>query len=207
MSYLGVGNEVNLMRLLFILSFFVLFSACQQNNNPVVVLDNSKGLNVESISIFETEKIDTIGINEYWLKKDIASATLYIYNPIKFEHKAFGNLILNKEDELSPYIIDSLTTELELIEVNKLKKYIITETTFRNQGAECFDPHHGIILRNSKKEIIGDISICFQCNNYRFQQSHKVSYIPIYFFRKIVKNHNLPINRNEIYRLYRSSLK
>ena len=59
--------------------------------------------------LFETQKIDTLGINEYWSQQDIETATLYVYDPMHRIREKNGNLIVINSGELSPFIIDSLT--------------------------------------------------------------------------------------------------
>jgi hypothetical protein len=148
---------------------------------------------------------ETDSINQYWSDKNITSATLYCYYP---EHDLdLDNLILDKNFNLHPTVIDSLTYELPNSMVDFLKKQIVNVTNFQESlMAACFDPHHGIVLKNDKEEIVGHISICFECNQFRLRPEN-VRYIPMEVFKKICTEAKVPTNRNDLMRIFYNSKK
>lgn len=53
----------------------------------------------------------------------------------------------------------------------------ITGTHFHMKGAMCFMPHHGFIFYDADDKIIGSITICLKCNNYRHAPAGELSKI------------------------------
>ena len=142
-----------------------------------------------------------LGINEFWKSQNIDKATFYCYYP-EADYET-SQLILDENDDLNPTIIDSLKIELEQTDLETLTSTIFTITNFgEDEVMECFDPHHGIIFKSQNK-IVGHVSICFECNQYKIKPNN-ASYIPMKSFWNLCKKHNLPIDRKTIGKLYRN---
>ena len=112
-----------------------------------------------------------------------------------------GHLIIDENKELHSTVIDSLKIDLDRFDLELLMAAITIKTNYsEDEMAACFNPHHGIILKNQKK-IVGDISICFECNQYKLRPKN-VHYVPMMIFKKICSKYNLPIDRKTISKLY-----
>lgn len=127
--------------------------------------------------------------------------------PEDIRQRQHNNLILDDEFNLHETVIDSLTVDIDSNSLNYLKLKLNEETDFMEEWvASCFEPHHGIVLKNSTNEIVGHFSICFECNQYKLLPK-QVHYIPVDVFREICTNNNIPTNRREIMNAYYSSKK
>jgi len=137
---------------------------------------------------------EMIEVSQYWIDNIIHSAKLYVYTP-ESKNSNGRNIIVN--NSLNNTIIDSLTISLTRSEINRLQKLLKRKTTYSEIGADCFKPHHGIVLKDNNEVVIGHFSICFECDNYRSTPSG-IYHIPTDEFMKIIVNHKLPITDQEI---------
>jgi len=187
----------------------ILFAySCQQVNNP----NESKNVkeiadppNEDSISIANKSDVNVLGKNQFWSSQEITNVTLYCYYPeVNFN---ISNSIINKENQLHPTIIDSLTTMLSKESMNLITEALTTETDFEEEWvAGCFEPHHGLVLKNDQNKTIGHITFCLECNQYRLMPE-RVNYIPMAIFREICNTENVPTTRTKISSLYYESIK
>jgi len=152
--------------------------------------ENHQGIRVEDLQLVDLRdtnkllagseivpKINTFRVNQFWESLDIRSITLYVYYPeaCLTEQRRAGkttlkkdNHILNDNMELNKYVLKEYTTELDSIDFGKLKNSIVIGRSFSEGGtAHCFDPHHGFVLKNGVNKIVGHISVCLMCRNYR----------------------------------------
>jgi len=151
------------------------------------------------------EPVKIIDENQFWRSQDINSVTLYCYYPES--NYELSDEIIDDDNNLHPSVIDSLTTELSLESKEVIINALITETDFEEEwGAACFEPHHGLVFKNKENDIIGSMSFCLNCNNYRLKPK-KATHIPMITLRKICKKENVPTNRNQIAKLYMKSIK
>lgn len=183
---------------------FLLFS-CVENDKR-----NIKN-NVKSSAENQLEKelqgkpVKIIGENQFWKSQDINSVILYCYYPESNYELSYE--IIDDENNVHPSVIDSLTTELSLESKEVIINALITETDFEEESvASCFEPHHGLVFKTKENEIIGSMSFCFECNQYRLKPK-KATYIPMITLRKICKKENVPTNGNQIAKLYMKSRK
>ena len=185
----------------------VLLSLCCINNelaNESLDVKINTEVLLEEELLVELNKIDTLSVNEYWSNQIIETATLYVYSP---EHRLYNGKHISKEiiindNEMNPFIIDSLTVDLDKDELEKLRMALRTETNYREDVASCFSPRHGIVLKDTLGKILGHISICFECTRYQMGEN-PVYDLPIGMFIKFAKRHNLPIHMNHVLSLYR----
>ncbi len=159
---------------------------------------------IDSITRENPKSVRTTGVNQFWSEQAIASATLYCYYPeANYE---IDNLILDKDDKLHYTALDSPVIELPQSTVRLLSNMLVNMTDYQEDViASCFEPHHGIVLRNAESKTIGHISICFECNQYRVKPNH-VGYIPMQFFRKLCNQAKVPLTRGQIMRLYNNQI-
>ncbi len=189
------------------LILIVLLSLCCINNelaNESLDVKINDEVLLEEEFLVELNKIDTLGVNEYWSNQIIETATLYVYSPENrlYNGKRISKEIIINDNEMNPFIIDSLTVDLDKDELEKLRRALRTETDNREDIASCFSPHHGIVLRDTLGEILGHISICFECTSYQMCEN-RVYDLPIGMFREFANRHNLPIHMNHVLKLYR----
>jgi hypothetical protein len=200
------------MKLLYII-FGIFIVSCsadkgqqeKQMDNDFVSTKDSKHINQELNSIETIEKIDTLGISNYWKNNKITSATLHAYAPEYTQEGSHAN-IMNKNEELDYCIIDSLSTELDSNSIDKIYNALLYETTYNEVASDCFMPHHGIIFYDIDDNIIGHISICFECNTYVFKPN-RINYVPITIFKQIVMKNKLPIKGHVIRELFKNTEK
>ena len=145
----------------------------------------------------EKPKIDTIQKSEFWTLNKIASAELYVYAP-KFSEEGFRAHLI-EDNKLNSTIIDSFTTQLNSAQIKLLEQNLLYETNYLDFGADCFNPHHGLIIKDSNGKVLRCYSICFECSNY----SGVEQYIPISFFKQFFLEHNLPIGGRKVELIYR----
>ena len=193
------------MRVLILISLAFLIIGCGSKPDPVAedaITSTVQPIDVAEEDIEEpNETIDTIGLNGYWSNVDISSAILYDYAP-EFRDVATQSVyILNEKNELNPTVLDSFTLDLNSASLNQLKKNLINETTYESWGADCFEPHHGIVMKDKSGNMVGHISICFQCGNYSIRPEH-VDYINIDTFRTIVMRHKITTSGQKIRSTY-----
>jgi len=194
------------MRAIILASGTFILIGC--NSNPEFIqtdLDiESAQIEVDTLEIFEkpNENIDTIGFNEYWSNVNISSATLYAYVP-EFRSSDFQTLnILNDQNELNPTVLDSFTVELDSVSLIQLKQALTYETTYESIGSDCFNPHHGIVMKDKSDNPVGHISICFQCGNYSIRPEH-VNYLKVGPFRSMIERHNIPTSGHTLLSIYK----
>jgi hypothetical protein len=194
--------------------FFIVatFCACRSTNELDSEAETPEEVSVENDTLEEdhlsnpVDKIDTIGINEFWSQQDLNSATLYVYAP-EFksdEDRLNTKLILDEHGKVNLYTIDSLTTELDSDALATLRQYLITETTFDETPANCFDPRHGIVFKDSKGRVVGHISICISCTVYAVKPE-PARFIPMAVFEKLIAEAGVPTEASEIQSIFRES--
>lgn len=149
-----------------------------------------------SITTEDTLKPDSL--NTYWSQVDISSATLFCYTPENNYDE--GILIVNDSNKLHSTVLDSMAFQLDAESLRNLRRLIVNVTQFEEEwGAECFEPHHGIIFYDKSEKIVGHISICFECNQYRLSPQN-IYYIPMEELKDICVKVGAPITRYEIYK-------
>ena len=173
------------------------------NSTPEIIVQKDTSITIEIIEEVE-EKIDTIWQNNFWDSVDVSSATLYAYIPETMREK-YDNEILIEGNVLHPSVVKELTKELDVIYLEILKTQLTTEVTGFSDGSECFEPHHGIVMRDKNGNISGSLSICFMCNNYSLSPKY-VGYLDLAVFKKMVLDMGVPVNRNKIFRINREGL-
>ena len=187
-----------------------IFYCCHQSdtttssikNNTFESTSNNKTTTTLTENIANNVK-EVDSINQYWSNKKITSATLYCYLPEADDQSQY--FILDKKLKLHSTVIDSLTYELPFSVTNFLNEQIINVTNFKEKWVEeCFQPHHGIVLKNEKGVIVGHISICFECNQYRLLPEN-VNYIPMKVFKNICIQAKVPIERKELSNIFYKS--
>jgi hypothetical protein len=191
---------------LIILMTTFLFS-CGQSDRSSIKNTTSKSTsnNQKSTEKNEADVIKFDSINQYWYNKKITSATLYCYLPEAGQSSE--HYILDKNNKLNATIIDSLTYELPSSLTNSLSNAIVRATSYiEEKKYDCFQPHHGIVMKNDQGEIVGHISICFECNRYELFPQH-VSYIPIDFFKYICRKAKVPTEKIKLMDIFHKSKK
>lgn len=126
-----------------------LLQACGQEQNRDVVVETKKAI-VQEESNTKASFVDSA-----------ARVQLFLYCPN-------GNgLSIVKENELSKDIIGAYTRTLSPFSKRKLAAILTQKNKKPLLVSDCFLPHHGIVFWNEEGAIIGHLSICFHCNNYR----------------------------------------
>ena len=133
------------------LGFLVfLLQACGQEQNREEMVEETKEAIVQEESNLIASLVDRA-----------ARVQLFLYCPN-------GNgLSIVKEDKLSKDIIGAYTRTLSPFSKKKLATILARKEKRPLLAAECFVPHHGIVFWDKEEKIIGHLSICFHCNNYR----------------------------------------
>ncbi|WP_027420560.1 hypothetical protein [Crocinitomix catalasitica] len=194
------------MKLIYLCLIFAFYACNQSDTSKINELENLDSLITNTDTLNKAVIVeDSIIINNYWSEQNIASATLYCYYPEA--DRRVKNLILDKDFKLNATVIDSLTYELPQSTFDDFKKNLLNQTNFMEELVSgCFDPHHGLVLKNDEEEIVGHFSICFDCNHYRLIPEH-VSYIPMDVFRKLCHQADIPIAQHVIGKRYQESIK
>jgi len=183
----------------------LLLFSCVENDNRDQKINVKSSTKNHLEEDFKGETAKILGENQFWKSQDINSVTLYCYYP-ESNHD-ISNEIIDNDNNVHPSIIDSLTTELSLESKEVIINTLITETDFEEEWiASCFEPHHGLVFKNKENDVIGSMSFCFECNQYRLKPE-KVWYIPMKTLREICEKENVPTNRVQISKLYRKSIK
>lgn len=178
--------------------------------------ENHQGIRVEDsqlVDLIESfPKVDTFGVNQFWNELDVQSITLYTYfpeahieeilNSKKDVVKGESNHILNDEMKLNRYVLEDYTIELDSIDFERLKRGVLIETSLSEVSSSCFEPHHGFVLKDGMGKIVGHISVCLECSNYRIYPKHN-GQISMSLFRDIIVKNKLPIHRSQVGRAYR----
>lgn len=146
-------------------------------------------------------KINNIdSVNTYWKINRIDSANFYFYNhDLDTQYTFYGDPRDIVDDSLNLHagIFDEFTQPLDQALIEDLQSKLIYNTPYYDEGSDCFWPHHGIIMWNEEREIIGHISICFMCQNAKYFPRTKGD-IGLEFYRQIAESFNLPTERKEI---------
>ncbi|EJF52626.1 hypothetical protein SapgrDRAFT_0894 [Saprospira grandis DSM 2844] len=89
-------------------------------------------------------------------KKEFAKVVAYDYESMQ------GDYILNKNGELHP----SVKAEKELTEEQQklLLATLNSKNSYGGSVTRCFYPRLGFVFYNAADEPVGQVSICFQCN-------------------------------------------
>ncbi|MEM6299453.1 MAG: hypothetical protein AAF740_12265 [Bacteroidota bacterium] len=189
------------MKYHILLVLTLIFCACTQSKEDDRSIEKEDTISVSTTPESE-EIIEDDSLKQFWIDNKIASATLYCCYLPEAEN-GYGNLILDKNMELHSTVINSLTYELPRSAVDLLNKEINTESPLE-MVAECFDPHHGIVLKDDAGQVIGHVSICFDC--YQYYLLPKSDYhIPMKVFEDIRTQAGMPIEFKEIAKAYRNN--
>ena len=192
----------------------VMISCSENGENNLGIKNQMAIIKVDSSVILESViKIDTFGVNQFWREQNIQSISLYTYYPEEFiseqrkqeksKLKRGNNCILDENLELNKYVLNSFTTVLDSFDFEKLKDSVLMETSFSEGVSSCFEPHHGFVLKNDKDKIVGHISVCLACSNYRIYPRESKSIIPMALFRSIIVKNKLPIHRSQVGKFYK----
>jgi len=73
-----------------------------------------------------------------------------------------GDYILNKKGEVHPSV--KAKKELSKEQAALLVTTLNSETTYGGAVTRCFYPRLGFVFYNANDEPVGQVSICFQCN-------------------------------------------
>lgn len=183
----------------------LLLFSCVENDKRNTKINTKSSTENHLEEDLQGKPVKILGENQFWKSQDINSVTLYCYYPES--NYDINNEIIDKDNNVHPCVIDSLTTELSLESKEVIINALINETDFEEEWvASCFEPHHGFVFKNKKNDIIGSMSFCFECNQYRLKPE-KVGYVPMKTLREICKKENVPTNRVQIAKLYRISIK
>ena len=89
-------------------------------------------------------------------EKEFAKVVAYDYESMQ------GDYILNRKGELHPSV--KAEKELSSEQAALLVETLNSESTYGGSVTRCFYPRLGFVFYNAANEPIGQVSVCFQCN-------------------------------------------
>jgi hypothetical protein len=104
--------------------------------------------------------------------------------------------IITKNGKLNLDVFSSFNTELDSTSLVVLRGVLMKDFEDDFPVSGCFDPHHGIVMRDSKDSIVGHVSICFRCNNSRMSPFYVNT--PMDSFMSLFRSKGLPISLGQI---------
>lgn len=131
-------------------------------------------------------------------------AKVYVYN---IENQLLGDYQLVKNGKLNKTVTDTGRT-LSQAQLTQLLNVINGDTRILNEGlAKCYEPHHGVVFYNEKKEIVSGFDVCFLCQGIKFYPSKrekettseysesaiKKAEAQLEVIKKIIKSTNTPV--------------
>jgi len=113
-------------------------------------------LAISLVSCQSTPKSSTNDELASFPEKEFAKVVAYDYESMQ------GDYILNKNGELHP----SVKAEKELTEEQQklLLSTLNSKNSYGGSVTRCFYPRLGFVFYNAADEPVGQVSICFQCN-------------------------------------------
>lgn len=102
----------------------------------------------------------------------IGFAQTKIFPGLPFEravaYRMYGNdlsSVVADDGNLAEGDVDITTgVELDSRQVLTLLRIVNDTVTYGNFYSRCFTPHHGVVFYGKKNQIVGSLTICFECD-------------------------------------------
>jgi hypothetical protein len=124
-----------------------------------------------------------------WHIDGVTEVRAFFINPE--EPSAFTPLVLDNGG------LNPTRQPTEGIALRKDQEMRIREALFRERPpypmAACFYPHHSLLLFNESGDAIGDIDICFQCNQHASSAEGLAKFIDLAVIAQIMEELGFPI--------------
>ncbi|NOQ71876.1 MAG: hypothetical protein GQ574_07740 [Crocinitomix sp.] len=189
------------VRISLILFFSCFIFACEEDpKDGSFEADSSL---IDESRVYEQESEINRSIDTYWVENQIDSAHMYVYNSEINKNTGQNGYsgdveILDDSMVFHPYVFTDLTKALNYAQISNLQQRLKFNTTYEVMyGADCFNPHHGVVMWNEKHEIIGHISICIMCSTSKYFPK-ALGEIEMDYWEELAAELGLPWQREEI---------
>ncbi len=104
------------------------------------------------------------GLNQSYWTSDIKTVKAYSINDLYQD--SFGDNVI-VDGKLSSTAQPKEGVSLNVEQIERFKKAVFNHKPPNRRVGMCFYPHHGFVFYNENDEIIGHLTVCFVCSNYR----------------------------------------
>lgn len=127
----------------------------------------------------------------YWDTVQVVQIKAYLYR----YNRDSSFLIVQPTQKLHAGIAPQYTKTLPKSMTDSLLQKLATNKPYARTEADCFDAHHGFVFYNTTQQIVGHMSICFQCSAIRLKPESLYNF-HMQELKIIFKNLGIPLFKN-----------
>lgn len=191
-----------MFKLSTILIAITILAACKDNNLPPKDAQEAQTDSEQEAEVPENEDEDNseVLLDSIWLNMDISRIDALVYSPHAAGPSMSAYIVNWESKNLHPSVAHSYTKTLNKDQMEIIINHLVHGKDMNGVDevakSGCFHPHHGFIYYNSNNEMVGQSSICFECESIRSNPKNTV-YIDYEVFKRVFEELEIPILDND----------
>lgn len=101
----------------------------------------------------------------YWDTVQVAQVKAYLYR----QYEDSSHTIVQPSKRLHAGIVPQYTKTLPKLMADSLLQKLATNRPYARLEADCMNNRHGLVFYNANQQIVGHMSICFECSKVRLK--------------------------------------
>ena len=115
----------------------------------------------ESKKEVPAEKQETYKVRKGFPSAPFVSVEAYAFNQ-ELKGRPDCRRLIQKDGSVCHTAVEKVAT-LSRRQIKKVRKMATSRSTYSRYGSKCFIPRHAFVFRDAEGEVVGEMTICFEC--------------------------------------------